>query len=97
MFLIVVLAIAGVVSVVVAAVRPLIVKFRPMQKTVVILSGLTILACLLAVGTFDEYVALVATALLLATLITGEDVPAGVEFGDGPDGMSYAATSSPAS
>jgi len=71
MFLIVVLAVAGVVSVVVAAVRPLIVKFRPMQKTVVILSGLTILAYLLAVGTFDVYVALVATALLLATLITG--------------------------
>lgn len=40
-------------------------------RTVLILAGLTVIAYLLALGTFDAYVAGVADLLLLATITTG--------------------------
>lgn len=40
------------------------------RKTVLILLGLAVVAFLLALGTFDFYLVLIAYALFLATLIT---------------------------
>ena len=38
---------------------------------ILILSGLTVVAFLVALGTFDLYVAIVAQLLLLATVVSG--------------------------
>ena len=43
----------------------------PSRKTVGILGGLTVVAFLLALGTFDVYLAILAQLLLLATIVCG--------------------------
>jgi len=40
-------------------------------RTVGVLSGSTVLAFLLALGTFDVYIAVLAQVLLLATIVSG--------------------------
>lgn len=46
-------------------------KARPSSRTVPILFGLTVVAFLAALGTFDVYLAVLAQVLLLATIVTG--------------------------
>ena len=50
-----------------------VVKLSPSSRTILILilSGLTVAAFLIALGTFDVYVAIVAQVLLLATVVCG--------------------------
>jgi hypothetical protein len=43
----------------------------PSYKTVGILGGSTVVAFVLAVGTFDAYLAVLAQLLLVATVVTG--------------------------
>jgi len=46
------------------------VRHRWNGKTVLVLLGLTVVAYLAAIGTFDVYLAILANLLLLATLVT---------------------------
>jgi hypothetical protein len=43
----------------------------PSGRTIGVMSGLTVVPFLLALGTFDVYIAVLAQVLLLATIITG--------------------------
>jgi hypothetical protein len=45
--------------------------WAPRRRTVGVLGGSTVLSFLLALGTFDVYLAALAQVLLVATIVTG--------------------------
>jgi hypothetical protein len=53
----------------------------PSGRTIGVLSGLTVVAFLLALGTFDVYIAVLAQVLLLATIVAGVLALVGASLG----------------